>query len=296
LPLLGEIASLATAFLWSGSSIAFTAASVRAGSVVVNITRMVFAAVLLLITILIAGISLNLSVNQYLNLALSGFLGLVFGDSFLFKAFKHIGARLSMLIMSLTPAISALLAYWFLQEVLSTFGIIGITVTIAGIALVTTQRKESPEGRYHISRSGIFYAFLGAAGQAGGFIFAKLAFNEGEVNSFAATFIRIAVSVLIFYPLLAMTKKYRHPFKMLKSHDKALTFTLIGTVLGPYLGITMSLVAIANTYVGIASTIMASVPILMLPLVRYYYKEKLNWKSVLGAFIAFGGIAILFLK
>lgn len=72
--------------------------------------------------------------------------------------------------------------------------------------------------------------------------------------------------------------------------------TIIGTVLGPYFGITFSLVAIANIEVGIAATLMSTMSIIMLPYVRYVYKERLSWRAIAGAFIAVAGITILFVR
>ena len=295
IPFAGEMASLLVAVLWTGTSISFSEASYRVGSVHVNVTRMLFAWIYLFITIMVMGFSVSLSSSQIFYLAISGFIGLVFGDTFLFMAYQHIGARLGMLIMSLAPPISAFFAFLFLNENLSLTGLLGIAVTIGGIAVVVLQREEKPTSKYKISKIGIFYAFLGAVGQGVGLIFAKLAFNLGDINGFVATFYRISVAILIFYPIYFYSTKNANPFNAYKGDKKALTFTFIGSIIGPYLGITFSMIAISYTKVGIASTIMASVPILMLPFSKYYYKEKLSWKSIIGAVLAVGGIAMLFL-
>lgn len=295
IPFAGELASLLVAILWTGTSISFSEAAIRVGSVHVNITRMLFAFTYLSITILIMGFSISLSGMQIYYLAISGFIGLVFGDTFLFKAYQHIGARIGMLIMSLAPPISAFFAFLFLGENLSILGLLGIAVTMGGIAIVVLQREEKPTSKYKISKIGIFYAFLGAVGQGVGLIFAKLAFNLGDINGFVATFYRIAVAIIIFWPIYAYSTRRINPFTAYHGNKKALTFTFIGSIIGPYLGITFSMIAISYTKVGIASTIMASVPILMLPFSKYYYKERLSWKSIIGAMLAVGGIALLFL-
>jgi len=295
MPLLGEIAAIITAVFWSGTSIVFTEASVRVGSLFVNITRLLFAIVYLVVTISVFQIDMSLSTTQIFNLVLSGIAGLVIGDTFLFMSFQHIGARLSMMIMALVPGMSALLAFFFLNEIISFIGIIGIIITLSGIGMVVLQRKES-SSKLDLNYSGIVYALIGALGQAVGLIFAKFAFNEGEINGFAAAFVRIASSIIFLYPLFFLAKRIKNPFKVFSNNRAALIFTLIGSVIGPFLGITFSLISVANTKVGIASTLMATVPIIMLPMVRYYYKEQLSWISILGAFIAVGGIAILFLR
>lgn len=294
--MLGEITALITACLWSMSSIAFTEASIRVGSIYVNVVRLIMAFVILLITIISANLKINLSSFQIWNLIISGFAGLVIGDTFLFRSFRLIGARISMLIMALVPPMSALLAYFFLDENLSALGIFGIALTVTGIALVILKREEKPTSNYHIDYTGIFYAIIGAAGQAVGLIFAKQAFNESEINGFVAAFIRIGASIIIIYPLVLLTNRFKKPVKIFLENKKALMFTFIGAVFGPFLGITFSLISISNTKVGIATTLMATVPILMLPLVRYYYKEKLSWISIFGAVIAVSGVAVLFLR
>lgn len=295
MPLFGEFAALFTAFLWSGTSIAFSEASVRVGPFYVNVTRMFLALLWLSITLLVMQVEVNLSQYQILNLIISGFCGLVIGDTFLFKAYRSIGARISMLIMALVPPISAFTAFIFLGEKISLTAILGILITVSGIGLVIFKREEKPSSKYKIDNAGLFYAFIGAAGQAIGLIFAKNAFNEGEISGFVASFVRILSAVIIIYPVALLSKKYSRPINTFKQNKSALLFTTIGSVIGPYLGITFSMIAISHAKVGIASTLMATTPIMMLPMVRYYYKEKLSWISISGAFIAVVGIAILFL-
>lgn len=296
MPLVGEFFALLTAILWSSTSIVFTEASVRVGSLYVNISRLILAVFYLGLTIVLFNLDFRMSATQVTNLVLSGFAGLVIGDTFLFKSFQHIGARLSMLVMALVPGMSAILAFFFLKEFISITGIIGMVITIIGIGMVVLQRKEQPTSDYKIDMVGIVYAFIGAIGQAVGLIFAKHAFNEGEINGFVAASVRIVSSIIFLYPLFLFAKRIKNPFKVFKNDKKALIYTIVGSIIGPYLGITFSLIAVSHAKVGIASTLMATVPIIMLPMVRYYYKEKLSWISILGAFIAVGGIAILFLR
>jgi drug/metabolite transporter (DMT)-like permease len=241
-------------------------------------------------------LSVQLSAAQYAYLAVSGVIGLVLGDTFLFRAFKDIGARVSMLVMSLVPAVSALLAYFFLAESMTPIALVGMSVTIAGITLVVLEKHDEETTRHRVTGAGLLFAFLAAVGQAVGLIFAKKAFLLGDIHGFVATFIRILISVLVITPVAVISGRYRKPVAVFSKDRKALLYTIIGSILGPYLGITFSLIAIQHTKVAIASTIMAMPPIIMLPLVRYFYKETLTWKRVLGAFIAVGGVALLFLR
>ncbi len=293
---IGELSAIITAFCWSGSSFAFTTAAQRLGSLQLNINRLMLAIIFLSLTIVIAGISFNISSSQILYLAISGAIGFVFGDSFLFKAYQHIGARLGMLLMSLSPFMSAILAYIFLKENLSIWGIIGIVITIGGVVLVVVERSEVPTSKYKISNIGIFYGLMAALGQAVGLIFAKLAFNLGEINGFLATLVRITSAVGVLFPIMILTRSYKNPLNIFAKDLKALSSTLTGTLLGPYLGVTFSLLAVEHAKVGIAATLMSTVPIIMLPIAKYVYKEDLNWRSIGGAVIAVAGVAILFLR
>ncbi|HRN26320.1 MAG: DMT family transporter [Ignavibacteriaceae bacterium] len=294
MPYLGELSALLTAVLWSGTSIAFSSAAEKIGSLQLNINRMILASLFLTSTILIMGYDFDLSNSQFIYLIISGVIGLVIGDSFLFKSFQMIGARISMLLMALSPAMSAILAFIFLNEIITPTGIVGILITIAGIALVVLERNTN--SKYQVTTLGIVYGILGALGQAGGLIFAKFAFNEGHIAGFVATFIRVFSSVIIFFPIMLMLKKYKNPYKIFSKDKSAFGATLLGTILGPFLGITFSLIAVANTKVGIAATLMSTMPIIMLPLVKYIYKEKLSWRAITGAVIAVGGVALIFLR
>ena len=291
----GEIIALLTAVLWSVTSIAFADASRRIGSLQLNVTRMLFASIILIIIIYAFGFSLLVSSRQLYFLIVSGFAGLVFGDSFLFKSFQLIGARLGMLVMALVPAFSSLLAFLFLGENLSLIALTGIAITIIGIIIVILERSSGSQSIFEISKLGILYGVFGALGQAAGLILAKFAFEIGDINGFVAAFIRLISAVVIIFPIVHLLKRFKNPYQVFKKDIKALKATITGTIMGPVLGITFSLIAIANAKIGIASTLMSTVPIIMLPIVRFYYKERISRRASIGAFIAVAGIAILFL-
>ncbi len=296
MPLIGEIASLITAMLWSSSSIVFTEASRRIGSQQINVDRLIVASICLFITIMSAGWIQVVPGRQMWLLIISGLIGLIFGDGFLFKALHMIGARYGMLVMSLVPAISAILAFIILGETLSFTVILGMAITLTGILFVVLKGSADGNSKETVTKLGLFYAFLGALGQAAGLLFAKAAFSLGEINGFYAAFIRVFTTVLLFLPAMIMLKRYRNPFKLYQDDRRSLLLTIAGGMLGPYIGITFSLIAVKNTSVGIASTLMATVPVLMLPLLRVVYKEKITLRALVGALLAVSGVAILFLR
>jgi len=296
MPYAGELSALVTAVMWTGSALAFAAATTRVGSVYVNIVRLVAAVVFLFVTIVIFDIQVNVSAAQVMFLSISGLIGFVFGDTFLFKSYEYNDARISTLLMSTAPAIAAVFAYIFLHETLSPVAIFGMIITLGGIALVVLERKEPSSHHTPIFMIGIWYAFLGAVGQAGGLILAKKAFASGEINGFVATLIRAVAATIVILPLNYYAGRFTHPFKVFRDDRKAFNFTMLGAFLGPYLGVTFSLIAISSTTVAVAATIMATVPILMLPTVWILFHEKLSWSAIVGACVAVAGVGILFLR
>lgn len=246
--------------------------------------------------VLIFGFSLTLTFNQISNLVISGILGLVLGDSFLFKSFQLIGARLGIILMALVPVLSTILAYFFLNEVIAYIGLLGMILTIVGILAVVLEKNSTKKNYFAFNKLGIFYGFLGALGQSSGLIFAKFAFEEGDLNGFSASFIRLFSASLIIFPLALTLKRYKNPLRIYHQNSIATKAIIIGTVFGPVLGITLSLIAIEHAKVGIASTLMATMPVIMLPISRFYFREKFGWKAIMGAMVAVIGAAIIFMR
>ena len=294
--LIGEFSALLTAALWSCSSLFFAAATARVGSFRVNVSRLLIAALLLGVLLAIARPVTELSTRQGVLLALSGIIGLAAGDSFLFRAYQDLGPRVTMLIMSLAPAFAVLLGYGLLGETLVPQAILGIIVTITGIGLVLLRRPDGGSTAGRFLPAGVFSALLAALGQAGALVLAKLAFNEGHVNGFFAAFVRILASLSLLIPLLIVMGRWKEPYTAFRKDHKALALTFGGSVFGPVLGISFSLIAVTYTKVAIAATLMATVPIMMLPLVRLIHKEALTWKAIAGAFLTVGGVALIFLR
>jgi drug/metabolite transporter (DMT)-like permease len=250
--------------------------------------------VLLALTVVVVRLPVNLTLEQVIFLSLSGIVGFAFGDTFLFRSYEHNSARITSLIMSTAPAISALFGFVLLDERLSALGWLGMAVTLSGIALVIQEGRNGAPHVRQFTRAGVIFALLASIGQAGGLVLAKKAFMAGPINGFVATLVRLVAAVAIILPLNVWAGRYRDPHKVFAADRKAFALTMLGAILGPFLGVTFSLIAISNTSVAIAATIMAIVPVLMLPTVRIVHKEALTWRSVVGAIAAVAGVALLF--
>ncbi|NIM92564.1 MAG: EamA family transporter [Anaerolineales bacterium] len=294
---MGELAALGTAVLWSFTSILFTIAGRRVGSLVVNRTRLVIAVILLSSTHLLLEGTLfpqDIELEQGLWLGLSGLLGLVLGDAFLFQSLVLVGARLSMLMMALVPVLSTLFAWIFLGEHLSSMDLAAIGLTVLGIAWVVweanNQRQEISKGSYGI---GIFFGFLGALGQSLGLITAKRGLS-GDISALSAVLVRMLVAMIVLWILTILLSKARETILSLKD-TKALRAIIGASIVGPFLGVWLSIVAIDQTHVGIASTLMALSPIILLPLTHWVFKEKISGRTIFGTVTACAGVAMIFL-
>ncbi len=294
---LGELAAIATAVCWSLTAIFFSFSGRLVGSQVVNRSRLLFALIFITLThFLLQGTLLPLSTEPFRWgwLALSSVLGLVLGDSFLFRAYATIGPRYSMLMMSAVPIVSTILAWIFLGETIGTIEMLGIFITVAGVGWVVTEKQP---GRSAIENKqygwGLLFGFLGAVGQASNLVAAKFGL-VGDYPTISATWIRIFVAILVMWGLAGLRGEIRPTITQWRNKT-AFKAIIGGTFAGPFLGIWLSLMAVQLTKVGIASTLMALPPVLLIPISYLLFKERVSKRGIIGTIVAFIGVAVIFL-
>lgn len=292
---LGEIYSFITAVCWTFTAISFELAGRKIGSLSVNYLRLIIGFILISIfTTFSRGMILPIdaTASTWTWLSVSGLIGFVIGDLFLFQAYLEIGSRISMLIMALVPPITALLGFITMREMISLSDLLGMFITILGIFIVVLVRN--PEGNnFKLSRSikGIVYAFIGALGQSFGLILSKI--GMGSYNPFAATQIRIIAGTIGFTVVFIFMKRWDKLKEAVKNRE-ATKYLLIGSLFGPFLGVSFSLLAVQYTTTGVSSTITSIIPVLIIPLSIYVLKEKVSLKEIIGAVISVIGVSILF--
>jgi drug/metabolite transporter (DMT)-like permease len=293
---IGEFAALLTAFFWTITALSFESASYRIGSVAVNILRLVIGlAFLSVFTFIRRGyfLPVDASMENWIWLSLSGLIGFVFGDLFLFKSYTMIGSRFSMLIMTLVPPITAFISFVMLGERLTLFHFFGMTLTFTGIALAIFSRNSKGEKlKMKLAPKGVLYAFGGAVGQALGLVLSK--FGMQDYDPFAATQIRIIAGVIGFAILVTYMLRWGSVVKATRDR-KGMLLTSLGSFFGPFLGVSFSLVAVKYTEAGIASTIMALVPVFIIVPAVLLYKQKVTLLEMTGALVSVTGVALFFL-
>lgn len=297
----GELAALFTAFMWTVSSMAFEAAGKRIGSLSLNILRLLMA--LLFISAMnyfSRGLILPTDTDAYtwFWLAISGLVGFVIGDLLLFQAFIVIGARITMLVMSLAPPITALIGWMLLGETLTIKQILAMAVTVSGIFIVMIFRKNNDKGVKYGKKSisvafaGFLLALGGTIGQAAGLVLSKK--GMGDYNPFAATQIRIIAGIAGFALLITILNRWKRVMVATKNIP-AIKSMALGSFAGPFLGVSFSLIAVKYTETGIAATIMAIVPVIIIIPAIVINKEKISLMEILGAIIAVIGVGLFFL-
>lgn len=290
---IGEIASLFVSVCWAVSSICFEAAGRRVGSLVVNYIRLFMAFCMLGIFGLFSSGSFfptGAGEQQWIWLSISGMIGFFLGDLFLFKSFTIIGSRLSMLVMTLAPALTALIGYILLDEHLLFNQVLAIILIISGIIMAFIGRQEG-KFVFNMSIKGFLFALGGALGQAFGYIFSKK--GLGDYDPFAATQIRIITGLICFTLLVAYLNRWSSLGKALKS-VKSMKEISIGSFFGPSLGVGLSLYALTKTETGIASALMALTPIILI-VPAFIKGRRIAPMELIGAFISVAGAMILFL-
>lgn len=292
----GEFAALAVAIFWTITAIAFESASRKIGSLSVNFLRLVLALIFIsLFTFFTRGhlLPADATRHNWIWLALSGIVGLVLGDYFLFRSYELIGSRFAMLIMTLAPPVAALSGFLILKESLNLIQFTGMAIVILGIAIAIFNRPVKGEKlTIKISAAGLLFAFIGAIGQGLGIVLSK--YGMQGYDAFASTQIRIMAGMAGYSVIITLLGRWRRTGESLKNIPAMKALTL-GAFFGPFLGISFSLLAVKYTEAGIASTIMAITPVLILAPSAWVYGEKIKSAEIAGAVISVAGVALFFI-
>lgn len=291
----GEFAALLTAVFWTITALAFEGATKRVGPFAVNLIRLLFAFVFLsMLSYFSRGLAFPTDATSHiwLWLGLSGVVGFILGDYFLFASYPIIGSRMAMLMMTLAPPIAAFFGWIALGETMSLITIAGMLLVISGIAIAIWSKPNGEKRKLKFPIRGLIYALIGALGQGGGIVLSK--YGMGEYNAFAATQIRVIISILGFVIIISFLKRWKNVRNKF-TNKIALRGIVVGSIFGPFLGVSFSLLAVQNTSTGIASTIMAIVPVLIIIPSIVLFKQKVSLAEILGAFLSVIGVALFFI-
>lgn len=291
----GEFYALGAAFLWALSSVLFKSLGKTIRPLELNLIKGISGFVLLAITSLIIGeVFTTIRPAAVIALAVSGAVGIGFGDTMFFEAINRLGARRSLLITILAPPMTVFFAWIFLRESLSLFAWVGIVITILGVTWVITEKNKTEQEENKFTWLGVFFGFLAALTQAAGAVLSRWALTESSVSALQSALIRLlaGTGVLLLWILI----RRENIGAWLKPAPRKQLWGILAAVIffGTYIAIWMQQLAFKFTRVGIAQTLLATSPLFILP-VSALQKEKLSLRSVLGVLISIAGVGLIFL-
>jgi drug/metabolite transporter (DMT)-like permease len=292
--MIGELSALGGSCCWATCSTLFAFSARILGIYALNLVRLSFALLFLTLALwIITGspVPADATGEDWFWLALSAVIGLVIGDLFYFGALKSIGPRVTMLLFTLAPPVAAVGEWVVFGAGLSSLALLGMGIALSGVILVITDRKEKENNSvFKLSLKGILLGAGGSVCQGLGLVLSKM--GLAEIDALSGTFIRMLAAASVFAVIyFFMGGK----LSKIVRERRGLLYAVGGAFFGPFLGVTLSLAAVKHTHSGIAMTILSTTPITILPFSVLVYKEKLSPRAVLGAFVAVGGISLLFL-
>ena len=306
---LGEAISLAVAVSWTVTALFAEVGSKRLGSLQMNVIRMILSLVMLGATLWwFTGSPYPLYADGkvWFWLSMSGFVGYLLGDYCLFNSYIWIGSRFGQLFMTLAPPTAALFGWMLLGETLAWNALLGMLVTLTGIGISVLNKGESQKLSLKLPLKGVLYGIGAGVGQGIGLVLSKVGMNfyEGAIPAgeelvtdlvpFASTFIRAVTGAIGFLCVMGFQRQF-HTLATSMRDRKGMNAALWATITGPFIGVSLSLMAVQYTEAGIASTLMALTPVLIIWPAHLFFGQQVTLKEVIGACISVIGVSLFFI-
>lgn len=300
---LGEMISIGVAFSWTATALLSEYGSKRLGNLTLNVLRMALA---LLFSVPLSFCVLGTpfpavgSMEAYGWMLLSGVVGYVIGDYCLFQCYIIIGSRYGQLFMTLAPLAAAVMAWLTLGQQMTSMSIVAMLVTLVGIGISVLGRDEHHKVSLKLPLNGVLFAVGAAMCQGIGLVLSKMGMDYFPADGipawlvpFSANFLRCIAGLAGFSLLLGLRDGFA-PLREAFRDRRGMTVALATTVFGPFVGVGFSLMAVQYTSAGIASTLMALTPIIIILPSYWLFGQQITWKTVVGAVISVVGVSLFF--
>ena len=308
---IGELISLCVAVSWTATALFADVASHRLGALPLNLIRMVISLIFLTTALwVVTGVPypVHADATTWFWLGLSGLVGYVFGDICLFNSYIVFGSRYGQLFMTMSPLTAGIAGWILLGEKLSWHSWLAMLVTISGIAItILVKGNNDHKLKLKLPLKGVLFGIGAGMGQGMGLVLSKIGLEHYTATlpsdtpeifttmmPFAGTFIRAIFGFTGF--LIILSLKRMMPQVKRGLHDrKGMINAALTTFFGPFLGVSLSLMAVQHTEAGIASTLMALTPVLIIVPYAIINHQKISFKEVLGTMVTMVGVALFFL-
>lgn len=306
---LGEIISLAVAVSWTVTALFAEIGSKRLGSLQMNVIRMLLSLLMLGATLWYftgSPYPLYADGKAWFWLSMSGFVGYLLGDYCLFNSYIWIGSRFGQLFMTLAPPTAAIAGWLMLGETLSWNALLGMLVTLTGIGISVLNKGTSHKLSLKLPLKGVLFGIGAGVGQGVGLVLSKVGMNHYEMSipsdetmvadllPFASTFIRAVTGTVGFLLVMGIQKQF-HTLATSVHDRKGMNAALWATITGPFIGVSLSLMAVQYTEAGVASTLMALTPIFIIWPSYFFFKQHVTFKEIVGACISVVGVSLFFI-
>ena len=306
---LGEAISLTVAVSWTVTALFAEVGSKRLGSLQMNVIRMILSLIMLGATLWwFTGSPYPLYADGkvWFWLSMSGFVGYLLGDYCLFNSYVWIGSRFGQLFMTLAPPTAALFGWMLLGETLAWNALLGMLVTLTGIGISVLNKGESQKLSLKLPLKGVLFGIGAGVGQGIGLVLSKVGMNfyeevipageelVADLVPFASTFIRAVTGAIGFLCVMGFQRQF-HTLATSMRDRKGMNAALWATITGPFIGVSLSLMAVQYTEAGIASTLMALTPVLIIWPAHLFFGQQVTYKEVIGACISVIGVSLFFI-
>lgn len=147
----------------------------------------------------------------------------------------------------------------------------------------------------HVTMTGILCAVGGAICMAAGAVTGRQAFTGTDVpvDTYVATLIRVGAAGVFLW--LAPVVRRQVPRTLALLNDRhVLSRIAVGTLLGPFIGMSCYVAALKTTPAGLVSTLVATSPLFAIPVTMVRYRARIGWDIWAAAIVAVAGAALLF--
>lgn len=295
MPYLGELAAVLAAVAWAVATWIYSQFSHRFSAMQMNIVKGIVASTMMLFVLPVLPLpTLALSASHFWVLAISGVIGIAIGDSAYFAALKRIGANKTLLLESLAPPLSGILALVVLGSALSSQSWLGVIMTTMAVTYVVFQPSDNNQAN---SKSGLCFGLLASICQATGVVISHYALVAGDIPPLLGALIRLSVGVFAVFVVVAFIEKNPissmwEKLKQLQNKDKR--WLVLAIMVGTFLALWLQQIALKNANPAIAQTLIATSPLFIL-VIYAWNGEPISKKNVIGTLVALMGISLFFL-
>ncbi len=288
--LIGCGAALGASLAWAVGSILFRRIGDEASPLGMNLGKGLLGLALLGLALLVVGID-PISGRDLAILAASGVIGIALGDSFFFMALVRMDPRLTLLLGTVGQVATVLMAVVLLGERPGWRTWAGIPLVLGGVTWVMAEQfLADDDKRRKLRFQGLIWGLLASLCISGSFILAKLGLEE--VSALQGTFLRFAFGMagLALYGLLrGELGEWLRPFKSPQLLRRIVLAVLVVT----FGGFWLTMAGYKYTDASLATILLSTEPIFILPLAWFFLKERVSWQAVCGAVVAVAGVVMI---